>query len=168
MRWMLCFLMPTVLSVVCVGCDCSGSAGAPKRGESRPPETNVQPTSSDGVSPMVRVECNLSLTRTNERIVAELDFKNASEIPVGIPHWNLIADGQMTWGAFEVARGVTDIPYRGVMIKRKPPTDADRIILSVGGTYSSRATISESYDFTDPGRYRVQYSALVLGQGSVG
>lgn len=153
--------MPTILFIVLAGCSRSGSPEAGKGGASLTPKTNVRPTPSVGVSLMLRVDCDLSLVRTGQRIVAELVFKNASQIPVGIPRWNLIADGRMTWWAFEVTRGVTEIAYTCAMVKRAAPTDADRIILDVGATHSSRTTISECYDFTAPGQYRVQYKASI-------
>lgn len=161
MKRLSCFLMPTALLVVFAGCDRSGSADAAKDGESRTPQKHVRSTSSDGVSSMLRVDCDLSLVRTGGKIVAELVFKNASEVSVGIPYWNLIADGRMTWRAFEVSRGVTEIAYTCMMVKRAAPTDADRVVLGGGATHSSRTTISECYDFTVAGRYRVQYKASI-------
>lgn len=110
---------------------------------------------------MLRVDCKLSLVPTGEKIVAELVFRNVSQVSVGIPHWNLIAAGRMTWWAFEVTRDGAEVPYKCVMTKRRATTDEDRIFLSAGVRHSSRTTISECYDFKQPGRYRVRYKASI-------
>ncbi len=152
MHWMIYGFMPTILFIACVGCDRNGADI-----DSHLLNITAESTSYDSVFPLLRVECNLSLVWSEQKIVAKLIFKNISKIPIGIPHYKIIADGRMTRGSFEVLRGDYKMPYRCVMAKRFSPTDADRIYIDSGGTYSSQTTISECYDFSIPGQYLVQY-----------
>ena len=107
------------------------------------------------------VQCNLSVERAGSTVVARLVFENRSNVSIPIPHWTLLDDGKMTCWAFEVVRDRTEVPYECAMAKRLAQTAADKIVLDVEAKYSSRTTISECYDFTAPGRYRVHYRASI-------
>ena len=154
-------LMPTILLIVLAGCSRTDSAESGKDGGPHDTRERIRRTLSDGGFSTLSVDCHLSLVRTGERIVAELVFENVSPIPVKIPYWWLIRDGRMTWWAFKVSRDGIEIPYTCKMASRLAATDADRIRVNAGATFSTETTISECYDFAAPGKYQVQYVASI-------
>ena len=78
----------------------------------------------------------------------------------------LTQDGQLTSPVFTVHRipqkaqhtqQGTAVPYLGIQIKRRPPTDSDYIKLERGAQLTTTLNISTSYDFCQAGTYTITY-----------
>ena len=60
---------------------------------------------------------------------------------------------------FRVQRDGLHLPYRGIQVKRAPPTAEDYVWLDAGGSISAEIDLAEGYDFSQPGQYTVQFSS---------
>ena len=113
------------------------------------------------------VSCQLDLTKRDNRIIVELRFRNDGEESVPITWWKFIAEGKMTWSAFDVTHETVIRPYKCLTIKRGSPSEKDFYHLKPGETYTSTIDITPCYDFSVPGVYQVRYRSFKGGPNIV-
>lgn len=88
-----------------------------------------------------------------------IDFKvtNNGTTAVTFLPWQTPLEGRLTAGCLKVIYNGEELPYRGIMVKRRPPTDEDYITLQPGESTSEKVDISDSYDFSRAGKYSIQF-----------
>ena len=58
---------------------------------------------------------------------------------------------------FSVRRDGLHLPYGGMQVKRGPPISEDYVWLDPGDSVSAEVDLAEGYDFSEPGRYTLQF-----------
>jgi len=107
------------------------------------------------VEPMIA--CTLDVHRANSEVMAAVTFENTTGTSARFPHWTLVSDGKMTWHYFEVTREGQRVPYHCIFVKRGVPTEDEMLAIDGHHICTSRTKVSECYDFTIPGVYRINY-----------
>ncbi|HET6327584.1 MAG TPA: hypothetical protein VFG04_23070 [Planctomycetaceae bacterium] len=111
------------------------------------------------------VTCELRCEWTAEGLIANVSFKNVSDSDVKLLDRNLIGGDEateLTWSPFEVMRHGARVPYAGKLVKRAAPTNADYRVLTPGEVVNATVNISNAYDLSAPGTYRVRYASVSL------
>ena len=109
------------------------------------------------------VTCELRCEWTSEGLIANLSFKNVTDGDVQLLDRNLIGGEEateLTWSPFEVTRNGARIPYAGKLVKRAAPTIADYRALTPGEAVTATVNISNAYNLSAPGTYRVRYASV--------
>ncbi len=109
------------------------------------------------------VTCELRCEWTAEGLIANVSFKNVSDSDVKLLNRNLLVGDEateLTWSPFEVTRNSARIPYRGKLVKRAAPTNADYRVLTPGEVVNAIVNISNAYDLSAPGAYRIRYASV--------
>ncbi|MBZ5523396.1 MAG: hypothetical protein LAP21_14260 [Acidobacteriia bacterium] len=105
-------------------------------------------------APEARVELVRS---TGTDILVKVIMINHGPGTFRLLRWNLPQDGHLTSALFEVTRDGHPVEYHGRMVKRRV-TPADYISMEPGKEYSATLSLSQAYDVTPPGQYKVRYS----------
>jgi hypothetical protein len=119
----------------------------------------------DPRNPQSAVTCEMRCEWKPEGLVANLTFKNASESDVSVLNRNLLVGedaSELTWSPFEVAHRGARIPYRGKLAAPTPPTRADYRVLTPGEVVEATVNVSNAYDLSAPGAYRIRYASVDL------
>lgn len=109
------------------------------------------------------VTCELRCEWTQEGLIANLSFKNVTDGDVQLLDRNLIGGDEateLTWSPFEVTHNGARIPYAGKLVKRAAPTNADYRALTPGEAVTAMVNISNAYNLSAPGTYRVRYASV--------
>jgi hypothetical protein len=103
----------------------------------------------------IAVDSRLAIKIEGGAVFALLRFKNISG-KKGLVHKSiLLSDGE--FGAFEVTRDGKEIPYKGPFIDKAWSVKEDWHPLEAGETYETTIRMTDYYDFSNPGKYRVLY-----------
>ncbi len=73
--------------------------------------------------------------------------------------WSTPLEGRLTQSLFEVKRDGELLPYRGRVVRRAAPTEADYLTLTQGQSVTKTIDLTQSYDFSLPGEYCITYQA---------
>lgn len=96
---------------------------------------------------------NLSLT------VENIGKKTATFLPWGTP-----IEGRFTGDCLTVRyNDGKPLPYRGIMVKRVPPTDKDYVNLIPNETTTGSVNILDGYQLDQPGKYSIQFKETYQG-----
>ena len=87
-----------------------------------------------------------------------MTFKNQSSKPVYLNKIDIGMGNRLLNKLFIIKEEQQEIPYTGVLVKRRAPTADDFIILRPGNCVQTRIRLDQSYAFL-PGRHRytIQY-----------
>jgi hypothetical protein len=119
----------------------------------------------DPRNPQSAVTCEMRCEWKPEGLIANLTFKNVSESEVSVLNRNLLIGDdatELTWSPFEVAHRGARIPYRGKLATPTPPTSADYRVLTPGEVVEATVNVSNAYDLSAPGAYRIRYASVNL------
>jgi peptidyl-Lys metalloendopeptidase len=111
----------------------------------------------------VTLSASATKFRERDRVEVEVAFTNDSERPLSLLGWLTAADG-LEDDLFEVAHGDAPIKYIGPHYKRPAPQAADYITLAPGETLTRTVDLTDFYDFSRSGDYRIRYAADPQGR----
>jgi hypothetical protein len=104
------------------------------------------------------VRVQLMLHHKGNELWTTMTFKNQSSKPVYLNKIDIGMGNRLLNKLFIIKEEQQEIPYTGVLVKRRAPTADDFIILRPGNCVQTRIRLDQSYAFL-PGRHRytIQY-----------
>jgi hypothetical protein len=83
------------------------------------------------------------------------ELTNRSETALWVLKWNTPLEG---WKGtvLRVSRNGEELPYQGPMLKRGDPGNGDYVEVPAGGRVDATVDLSEVYDVSRPGTYKVE------------
>lgn len=108
-----------------------------------------------GLSSQLRlVESNLAI---GDPVEIKFQVTNSSSEAITFLPWQTPLEERLTANCLKVVFNGEELPYMGMMVKRRPPTEEDMITLKPGETTDATIDIADSYDFSRAGKYTIQY-----------
>ena len=117
---------------------------------------SVQAASNKGVNASVAVE--KAQLGKNDNVTVRLTITNNSSQPQMMLKWHT-AFGEIEESLFEITRDGVKVPYLGAHYKRGAPTASDYYLLKPGASHMVRVELSDKYDMSITGEYKISYSA---------
>jgi peptidyl-Lys metalloendopeptidase len=117
---------------------------------------SAQAASNKGVTAAVAVE--KAQLGKNDDVTVRLTITNTSSQPQMMLKWHT-AFGEIEESLFEVTRDGVKVPYLGAHYKRGTPTASDYYLLKPGASHTVKVELSDMYDMSISGEYKVSYSA---------
>ena len=111
---------------------------------------------SKGITASVAVE--KSALGKNDDVAVRLTITNTSSQPQLMLKWHT-AFGEIEESLFEITRDGVKVPYLGAHYKRGTPTAADYYLLKPGASHTVKVELSDIYDMSITGDYKISYSA---------
>ena len=111
---------------------------------------------SKGITASVAVE--KSALGKNDDVAVRLTITNTSSQPQLMLKWHT-AFGEIEESLFEITRDGVKVPYLGAHYKRGTPTAADYYLLKPGASHTVKVELSDMYDMSITGDYKISYSA---------
>ena len=121
---------------------------------------------NDDAPKELKIRCDLALEARDGHVLAYLAFTNEGACAVGMQDWRVIANGDMSWDAFEVMRAGERIVYLCKMVTWGKEGYKENLVLVPGETYRSKTDLSVCYDISEPGEYEVRYRAHYYSEDS--
>jgi peptidyl-Lys metalloendopeptidase len=117
---------------------------------------SAQAASNKGVAAAVAVE--KAQLGKNDNVTVRLTITNTSSQPQMMLKWHT-AFGEIEESLFEITRDGVKVPYLGAHYKRGTPTASDYYLLKPGASHTVKVELSDMYDMSITGEYKVSYSA---------
>jgi peptidyl-Lys metalloendopeptidase len=111
---------------------------------------------SHGITASVAAE--KSALGKHDDVQVRLTITNTSSQPQLMLKWHT-AFGEIEESLFEVSRDGVKVPYLGAHYKRGTPTASDYYLLKPGASHTIKVELSDMYDMSITGEYKVSYSA---------
>jgi hypothetical protein len=93
---------------------------------------------------------------TGAVVTVEFTLTNVSPEGLYVLTWFTPLEG-LAGDIFGVQRDREEVPYRGKLVKRGPPTSEDYVWIDAGGSISAEVDLAQGYDFARAGQYTVQF-----------
>lgn len=107
------------------------------------------------------ITVHLELLRSAEQnVVARLEFENRASSPVALLSWLTLPTDEIDGNYFEVSVNGEKARYRGILIKRAPPSESDYLRLAPGEKLSRSVNLSSGYAIDCSGTIRARYRAF--------
>jgi hypothetical protein len=166
-RWcrrMRCRWRAVLVVLIVTGCD----YGKADNNMDRFSVTSVDPAREEPQRTLTPVRCDLRCESTSDGVLARLTFKNTSEEDILVTKRNLLvgAEGEhLTWSPFTITNNGNQMPYSGMLVKRREPSKEDYTTLRPGQVVEASTNISRPYKLAansdvSPTRYRVYYRSV--------
>ena len=104
----------------------------------------------------VRLATDRTSFAPGEPVIVHVTLSNPGAHRVALLRWRTPLDG-VSAPLFTVTRDGAEVPYRGRMVKRPEPTDADYVTLEPGASVTSDVDHAKLHDLAAPGHYVVTY-----------
>lgn len=143
------FCLGTLLVLACAG------AGKPSPAQ---PGVMMSDEPQDGVL-QYRLETGDSHV-VGQAVILGFTLENLGDETLWILKWYTPLEG-IAGKIFRVTRDGEDLPYQGLMVKRGDPRREDYVRLGPGESASQEVDLSEAYDLSLPGEYRVEFSGWI-------
>jgi hypothetical protein len=104
------------------------------------------------------LSCQLSVSSQVQQghpVNIELELHNGLAVPVRVLRYFTPFEG-ILGEIFDVHWQGQPVPYEGPMVKRAAPGEEDWLLLNAGEELSATLDISEAWNLTRPGEYRLQ------------
>lgn len=99
--------------------------------------------------------------KVGEPVEVRFRLSNPTSEPLWVLNWHTPLEG-LENNIFEVTREGAELDYRGMMKKRAPPTASAYVKLGPGASVEATVELSESYDFTVPGKYTIAFPGPLM------
>jgi heat shock protein HslJ len=93
---------------------------------------------------------------TGEAVTVKFTLTNTSSEGLFVLKWFTPLEG-LAGDIFSVQRDGVDLAYRGKLVKRGPPSSKDYVWIDAGGSISAKVDLAEGYDFSQAGKYNLQF-----------
>ena len=93
----------------------------------------------------------------NEELILSTSVKNNSPHQAKFCRYHTPFEGMLNH-IFDIQKEGESLPYRGIMLKRTPPSEKDWLKVAPGKEIACRVNLSETYTLELPGTYRVKFS----------
>lgn len=108
--------------------------------------------------------CTISVRprlKVGEPVELLFRLSNPTTKPLWVLNWHTPLEG-LDNNIFVVTRDGIELDYRGIMKKRGPPVASSYVKLASGASVEAKVELSESYDFTVPGKYTIVFPGPLL------
>lgn len=116
---------------------------------------------------MKPISTTIASSKTNytvgESVQVSFKAQNNTQKEFTFLPWGSPLENRLTGDCFEVTYMNNKLPYRGIMVKRMAPTAEDNITIEAGKTTEGKVTLNKAYDFSNKGKYVIQYKESHLG-----
>ena len=92
-----------------------------------------------------------------EFINSSIDYACINAAPIGL-------GGEINNNVFKIERDGDEVPFKGIMQVRTSNNEAPMIMLAPNGRLSVSVNISNYYDFSKPGTYKIAYEFLNISE----
>lgn len=72
--------------------------------------------------------------------------------------WKTPIENSFTGSCMDVVHNDENVPYKGILVKRMPPTPEDYITLGTGDTSKGKVNLLEGYDLNKRGVYHIRFN----------
>lgn len=117
---------------------------------------SAQASSHHGIKASVAAEKHA--LGKNDDVSVRLTITNTTSQPQMMLKWHT-AFGEIEESLFEVTRDGVKVPYLGAHYKRGAPKASDYYLLKPGASHTVKVELSDMYDMSITGEYKVSYSA---------
>ncbi|HZI03138.1 MAG TPA: protease [Archangium sp.] len=110
------------------------------------------------------LECVVSVppsVRAGEPVELRFQLTNRTAQPLYVLKWRTPLEGLMGKD-FQVTRDGTEVDFKGRMVKRGNPSAEAYLTLAPGASADARVDLSQAYDMTKPGRYRIEFNGELM------
>ena len=110
------------------------------------------------------LSCSLSvreLLAVGEAVKLLFRLSNSTSQPLYVLTWHTPLEGLLN-RCLEVSRDGTELAYRGEMMKRGAPVASSYVTLAPGASVEATVELSQAYDFTVPGKYRIEFPGPLM------
>lgn len=108
---------------------------------------------------------------SEDQLSIEFTVKNHSSESVKLLLWGSPLETDLTGPLFRIIRNPGSaesiLPYQGVMVKRRAPTDSDYVELASGEQLVNTLALDDSYAVGEPGIYQVEFAPADLSTGNI-
>ncbi|MFD1140938.1 hypothetical protein ACFQ4C_07455 [Larkinella insperata] len=100
----------------------------------------------------------ITMHQQNDHLWAKMTFSNHSGKPVYLNKLDIGLSPRLMNKFFIVTQKGQEVPYTGVMVKRRPPTKDDFVVLAPGKRIRTSIRLDDSYALkAGTNRYSIQY-----------
>lgn len=117
---------------------------------------------------MARIDCFSCSIKTDKEtyppdspVQLLFELTNNNDCDVYVLNWHTPLEGMYN-RFLKVTVGGTDVPYRGIMVKRGPPSAESYVLVAAGETVRASVDIREGYSTETCGRYSVLLSTRLM------
>jgi peptidyl-Lys metalloendopeptidase len=123
---------------------------------------NESMTSSSSEKNENSIKCSLTVEQKDKTVEAVVRVLNVSSDVQKIARYDLPVDGVITKTLFEIFKDGVKVTYKGALVKRAAPTEADFIKIEPGKFVETKFSLGEHYDFSTSGTYSIKYEVLEI------
>lgn len=140
-------LLATLGGLMLCACESSTSAGASTGDSNNTKEKSV-------------LLVNIDIEQSDGAILLNAELKNSGDQEIRFLPWGSPFEGAVIADYLRIREigGSEDVPYIGIMVKRRPPSAEDYATVKPGGSLNESVDISKSYDFCANTEYQIAYS----------
>lgn len=104
---------------------------------------------------------NIELLKKNYKIDESINIlfsiTNASQSDIEFCYWQTPLEGEFTANYFEVTHDGNVLPYKGKMVKRRPPTESDMILIPSKEQFGQPIELNNGYNLDKTGDYKIRF-----------
>lgn len=110
------------------------------------------------------LNCSISVRprlKVGEPVELLFRLTNSTSETLWVLNWHTPLEGLHN-NILVVTRDGTELEYRGMMKKRAPPDASSYVKLAPSASIEAKVELSESYDFTVPGKYTLAFPGPLM------
>lgn len=123
--------------------------------------TDMKLTEIENTSNNTEMTVNIELLKKNYKIDESINIlfsiTNTSQSFIEFCYWQTPLEGQFTANYFEVIHDGNILPYKGKMVKRRPPTQSDLILIPSKEQFGQPIELNTAYDLDKTGDYKIRF-----------
>ncbi|GAB3901418.1 hypothetical protein GCM10028803_26070 [Larkinella knui] len=104
------------------------------------------------------VTIQITMVQKTGQLWANMTFTNQSAAPVYLNKLDIGMSPRLMNNLFILQQKGQEVPYAGILVKRRPPTQDDFVLLPPGKSVKTTIRLDQSYAFkSGKNRYSIQY-----------
>ncbi len=120
-------------------------------------KSNKPMTDKPTNSLITHLEMKKNTFRIGEPISVDFFVKNNTSTSFEFCYWQTPLEKELTANCFEVIHEGEVLDYNGKMVKRKPPTKEDYLLLKPNQTANKEINLNNLYHMTKKGTYTIRF-----------
>ena len=125
---------------------------------------NIKNTNINNDSIEIFIEPNKNRFNVKDKIIVTFNIINKSENDFKFCCWQTPLEKKFTADYFEIIHNEVKVKYIGNMIKRKPPTQDDFIILKPKEKISQKIELNKGYNINKTGEYQIKFIGRLINK----
>ncbi len=105
----------------------------------------------------VQIEISPTISQVGDEVVLSFSVQNNTASDFEFCYWHTPLEKEFTANFLEITHNGKVLPYRGKMVKRRPPTKKDMIRLRPTEAIAQKISVNEGYSLNKEGTYKIQF-----------